>query len=102
MSVFWAFAVHWTTGNGMVSGQLASHNLDTSRAQTSLPPALGNLKAHIFPRRRTLDTPFRGFQPRPRIFADHADDNTKTERWHCLRAQWLALHTLYALYIHQP
>ena len=40
MSVFWAFAVHWTANNGVVSGQLASGNLDTSRAQTCLQPAL--------------------------------------------------------------
>ena len=78
MSVFWAFAVHWTTGNGMVSGQLASHNLDTSRAQTRLQPALENPKAHIYPRRKTFDTPFRDLQPRPRIFADHADDTPTT------------------------
>jgi hypothetical protein len=54
MSVFWAFAVHWTTGNGMVSGQLASRNLDTNRAQTRLQPALENPKAHIYPRRRDI------------------------------------------------
>ena len=84
----------------MVSGQLASRYLDTSRAQARLQPALENPKPQIYPLRRTFHTSFSDFQPRPRIFPDHADDTTTDERWHCFRAQWLALQILYAHYIH--
>jgi len=87
----------------MVSGQLASRKLDTSRAQTSLHPALENSKVHKYPRRSTLDTSFRDFRARPRISTDHArTTHQQDQQWPCSRTRWPALHTHYAHYIHHP